>query len=145
MQMGQVTDVVGHDRAGRAALILAGEARLLVTPHEVVDDELAAALKQIQQACLPFWPGEDVFLDDLDHRQGAAGSIERVFRAAGFLLLGKQVFAGGQPLIWCCDLRKVHLFLLCRGGPTARAVVHGRGDLVSGQGRTAAPVQPGVV
>src|ERR1700726_3746961 len=109
MQMGQVTDAVRQERAGRAALILAGEARRRATPHEVIDDELAAPVEQVEQARRTIRPGEDVVLLDLDHRQGAATGVERVFRPAGFLLLGQQVLTCGQPLISWYDSRAIRL------------------------------------
>src|SRR5215469_3239639 len=99
MQVRKVADIVCYDRTSGAALILAGEARLGMAPHEVVHDQLAALLEQIKETRLPIGPGERVFLVDLDHRQGAAGGIENVFRVACLLLLSEQMLAGGQPLI----------------------------------------------
>jgi hypothetical protein len=45
MQVGQVTDAIDKERAGRTALILVGEPGLGVPPHEVVGDELSAPVE----------------------------------------------------------------------------------------------------
>ena len=64
-----------QERAARAALVPAR------VEHEVVDDELAAALEQVEQARLAVRALEDVVLVDLDHRQ-LAGARRRARRAA---------------------------------------------------------------
>jgi hypothetical protein len=73
MQVGQVADAVGQERAGRAALIFAGEPGLGVPPHEVMGDELPAPVEQVGQAHLPARAGEGVVLGDLGHRQRERG------------------------------------------------------------------------
>src|SRR5450755_764019 len=97
MQVSRVAHVVRHERAGRAALILVGEARLRMAPHEVVDDELTPPVEQVGQARLSARPREDVLLADLDGGQGAATDVDRVFRPDGFLFPGKQFLTGYQP------------------------------------------------
>jgi len=50
MQVGQVTDAIDQERAGRAALILARETGLLVPPYEVIGDPLPATVEKSGQA-----------------------------------------------------------------------------------------------
>src|SRR6266536_466927 len=66
-----MADLVDERRAARARQIP------VVEPHQVVDDQLTAALEEIEQARLPFRPIEDVLLLDLDHRRRSALSASR--------------------------------------------------------------------
>jgi hypothetical protein len=88
-----VTDAVGQERAGFAALV---PVRI---EHEVVDQQLTTALEQAGQASLAVRAPEEVFLVNLDHRQLAPLGIERVSLTGEFLLLRQQLPASGQPLI----------------------------------------------
>src|SRR5690242_3317881 len=81
--------------------------------HEVVDDQLLAAVKEIEQADLAVRAIEDVLLVNPDHRQSAAFRIEPVSRVGSFLLFKKQVVARDKPLIACNNSRRVHPSLLC--------------------------------
>ena len=65
--------------------------------HEVVDQQLAAVLEEVEQADRAFLPLEHVLLVDLDHRQPAPLGVHRV-PLPGELLLGlQQPQAGGEP------------------------------------------------
>jgi hypothetical protein len=88
-----VTDAVGQERAGFAALVP------VRVEHEVVDQQLTTALEQVGQAGLAVRAAEDVFLVNLDHRQLAPLGVQRVSLTGEFLLLRQQIPAGGQPLI----------------------------------------------
>jgi hypothetical protein len=69
VQVGQVADVVGQERAGRTALIP------VRVEHEMVDQQLTPALEQIQEAGLAIPALEQVLLADLGHRQLAPLSV----------------------------------------------------------------------
>ena len=95
-------DLVGPRRAARAALLPVG------AEHEVVDDQLPAALEQVGQPDLALRAGEAVVLGHLDHRQPAALGAQRVAAAGQLLLLLEQRRAGGEPLVPGHDLWKAH-------------------------------------
>jgi hypothetical protein len=80
--------------------------------HEVVNDELPAAVEEVEQAGLSVWAFEDVLLLDPDDRQPAALGCQGIEGASGFLLLHQQAPAGGLPLGFGHDGRKRHPFLL---------------------------------
>jgi hypothetical protein len=71
-----------------------------VPPHEVVGDQLLAALKQPSEVYRPLRARELVVLDHLGHRQFAARGVHSVLCLGDLLLLGEQLLARGQPLIW---------------------------------------------
>src|SRR6185295_5699685 len=83
MRQGAI-DMVGLERAADTALALVG------APHEMLDDELAAAVEEIGKRNLSFRRIEDVILLDLDPRQGEPRLVELIAPAREFLLLGKQ-------------------------------------------------------
>jgi hypothetical protein len=56
------------------------------TEHEVVDDELAAPVEQIEQTRRPSGAFEDVIRVDLDHGEFAASRTDRVLHMSGFPL-----------------------------------------------------------
>jgi len=91
--VGEVSDVVGQERAGPAAFIPAR------VEHEVVDQQLAAVVEQVQQAGLAVPALEHVLLVHLDHRQPAPLGVQRVPLPGEFLLPSQQLPAGGEPLI----------------------------------------------
>jgi hypothetical protein len=78
----------------------------------VVDDELAASVKQIEQAQLSGRALEDILFFDLDSRQSAALSVQRVALTGEFLFPGEQLPAGDQPLVSRDYLRIIHFALL---------------------------------
>jgi hypothetical protein len=107
VQMGEVANVVNEQRtAGAARFRPALDAR---GEHKVVDDQLAAAIEQIEQGRLAVRALEDVLLLDPDHREPASLCGKRVARSGEFLLLGQQFLAGCKPLVWGHYLRKIPL------------------------------------
>ena len=101
-----MADIVDDHRAARAGI---GITRL---QHVVVDDELAAAVEQVEQAHLSVWPLEGVPLLDADHRQPPALGRQRVPGPSGLLLYDQQRRVGPLPLGWRHDMRKTHRALL---------------------------------
>ena len=93
VQVREVAEVVGHQRAARAALVPRR------VEHEVVHDELAAPVEEIEQGRLAGRAVEPVGLVDPHHRQPPAFRVHRVAVTRQFLLLRQQRLAGGQPLI----------------------------------------------
>jgi hypothetical protein len=89
VQVGEVADVVGEERAGRAALIP------VRVEHEVVDQQLATVLEQIQQAGRAVPALEPVLLADLGHRQPAPLGAQRVALLGELLLPRQQLPARG--------------------------------------------------
>jgi hypothetical protein len=98
--------LVGARGAAGAALVPSG------VEHEVVEDELAAALEQVGQVHGAVGALEGVVLLHLDHGQVAALGAEGVAGAGQLLLLGQQVLASGQPLVAADDPGKAHRELL---------------------------------
>jgi len=68
-------------------------------PTPPADDELAAAVEEVEQTGLAVRALEDVVLVDLDHRQSAALRVERVASPGELLLLGQELLAGSQPFV----------------------------------------------
>src|SRR3954451_11533804 len=106
VEVREVGDLVGEGRAPGAAAL--GEARDAGLVEEAVDDELAAPVEQVEQACRAVRALEAVVLVDRHARHAAALGGERVARPGQLLLLGEQVGAGGLPLLRGHDGRQVH-------------------------------------
>jgi hypothetical protein len=85
--------VVDLERAADAAILLAGR------QHEVLDDELAAALEQFGERPLAVRRVEDVSLFDFDPRQVAAFGAEPVALPGQFFFLGEQRLACLDPFV----------------------------------------------
>jgi hypothetical protein len=79
-----VADVVGQERAGRAAHIP------VRVEHEVVDQQLAPLLEQLRQGGHAAAALEQVRLADLGHRQAAPLSVQRVALAGELLSLASS-------------------------------------------------------
>ncbi len=94
MQVGEVADVVDDHAAARAGVIVA---RL---QHVVIDDELAAAVEQVEQARLAVRALEHILLLDPDRRQPPALGCQSVSGPGGLLLLDEQGRVGDLPLGW---------------------------------------------
>jgi hypothetical protein len=106
VEKGKVADVVDDHRTAVAA-----RRRPAVNSggkHEVVQDELASAIEEIQQARLAVRAVEDVVLVDLNHGQPTALGGQGVTRPGGLLFPGEQVLADCLPLGWRNDRRKIH-------------------------------------
>jgi hypothetical protein len=85
--------------------------------HELVDGQLLAAFKQVDQRLRAVWRLEHVAVGELDHGKPAARS-ERVQRPGGFLLRLEQLIACLLPLLGRHDLRFCHVL-----GPPVIAVL----------------------
>jgi hypothetical protein len=70
-----------------------------VIKHEVLHDQLAAAIEKVRQRGPTLWAVEQVFRVDLDHWQPAAISTEGLSLPSVVLLLGEQRLASDQPLL----------------------------------------------
>src|SRR5205823_3356786 len=90
-------EVVRPERADRTALLP------VRAEHEVIDEQLAAAVEEISQRLLAVWALEDVLL--LDRLPGKALSLLRqlVACACELLLLGEQLLARLEPLVVADD------------------------------------------
>jgi hypothetical protein len=93
VQVGEIAVLVNPARAARAAVVPGR------VEHEVIDDQLAPPLEEVEQARLAVGALEDVVLFDLDHRQPPTLGVQRVPRPGGRLLLGEQLLASDQPLV----------------------------------------------
>lgn len=96
-------DVVDNERATGASF---GPARLI---HEVINDQLAAAVKQAGKADRSLGALEHVFGIDFDPRQFAAGGANGIAGFGEFFLLLEERISGLDPLGLVYD------FMLCRG------------------------------
>ena len=85
--------VVGHVGAARAALLPARR------EHEVLHDELAAAVEQIGERLPAVGPIEDVRLVDADPGQLPAQLRDLVAAPRQVLLGGEQIAPRFQPLV----------------------------------------------
>lgn len=87
-----MSDVVRVPGTARAALLPGG------AEHEVIEDELAATVEEIDQADRAMFSLECVGLVDLHHRQAATFGGERIAGSGGRFLLDQKGVAGGLPL-----------------------------------------------
>ncbi|MNO83028.1 hypothetical protein D3C76_743180 [compost metagenome] len=114
-------DVVGQERATRAALIPA------FSEHEMVNDQLAAATKQVGEFQFAVGTLEVVVLVDFYPGQGAAFGAESVAFPGEGLFVGQMLLAGGEPVFPGHDrvILNVHRAFSCvrRGGDLHSLVV----------------------
>src|SRR3954463_1172685 len=104
--MREMTDLVCEAGAARTADVL------VVQPHEVVHEQLAAPLEQVGQRELrSAWAVEDVRLFDLHHGEPPPLGVQRVALAREALLLLERLFARGEPLLAGDDLGEVRVHL----------------------------------
>jgi hypothetical protein len=80
----------------------------------VADDQLVAALEEVEQAHLAVGALEAIVLVHRHHGQAPAGGGQLVTRAGERLLAGKKLRAGGDPGIVAGDLWQAHEVLLSR-------------------------------
>src|SRR5262249_30389231 len=92
VQVGEMAEVVGEERAARAARLPAR------VEHEVVDDELLASLEQIEQPSQAAPALERKVLVDPHHREPTTLGIQRVPLTGELLLLREQRLPRIQPL-----------------------------------------------
>src|SRR5882762_3062554 len=67
--------------------------------HEVIDDELGFAAKEIGERLFSVGAIEDVVLFDFDPREFAALGAEGITLASELLFGGQKLFASGEPLV----------------------------------------------
>src|SRR5205814_3224019 len=86
------------------------------TEHEMINNQLAAALEQIGQSLFSLWAIKDIFLLDLDHWELAPCGTKRVALASELLFPRQQILPRDQPLSFRYDFRLFvcyfHFFLL---------------------------------
>src|SRR5690349_7476092 len=87
------SDMVALERAADAALLLSRR------QHEMLDDQLAAAVEQIGQGRLSGRRVERVGLVDLDPRQRAPLGAQAVAQSRHLLFLGEERGAGLEPFV----------------------------------------------
>ena len=97
VQVGQVPDLVGAERATAAAAL--GPTAHPWLEEEAVDDQLAPALEQVEQAHPPLGSLEGVVLAHGLARHPPAFGGERIAGAGQLLLLDQQLLAGGVPFL----------------------------------------------
>src|SRR6266536_5373237 len=90
-------EVVGPERADRAAGFVLG------IEHEVIDDQLAAAVEELGQCLLAFGSVEDILLLDRLPGQRLPLSGQLVTRASELLLLREQLLARRKPVVVADD------------------------------------------
>src|SRR5205823_4167816 len=88
-----VVEVVGPERTVRAARLP------LRQEHEVIDDELTAAVEEIGQRLLSVRAVEKVVLLHTLPRQLAAAAAQLIALPREFLFLRQQLLARGDPLV----------------------------------------------
>src|SRR6266849_5064251 len=102
-------DLVGNQRAAWAAGV--GPALSRRCKHEVIDDELAASLEQIEQSDFALRALEDIVLFDLDHRLPAPFGRQRIALTRGSLFFCEQLLMSSLPLFLRNNPRKRLLVL----------------------------------
>src|SRR5262249_33296893 len=116
--MSQVGDLIGTQRAPAASMI--GPAEDTGLEEGAIDNELTAALEQIEQANPTVWPVELVLLLDGHPRHPSALGGQRIASAGQLLLHNKQLLARSFPLLrrndrrrvlWERSSRVIHVFL----------------------------------
>src|SRR5205814_10306456 len=73
------------------------------TNHEMINNQLAAALEQISQRLFSVWAIKHIFLLVLDHREFAPSGTKRVALARELLFPRQQILPSDQPLTFRYD------------------------------------------
>ena len=102
IEVDRIRHVVYGEGATRTALVD------VVQPHEVVHDQLAAALEQIDQSSGAIGALEHVVLIDQHCRQPATLLCQRCQLPARRLFLDQEIQSRGQPLLPGGDVRGFH-------------------------------------
>ena len=95
--MGQMRDLVGPERAAAAGVI--GPAEHTGIEEGAINDQLLAALEQIEQAELALGPAELVSLLHRHPRHASALGRQGITGAGEGLLLHKKLLPRGLPLL----------------------------------------------
>src|SRR5271165_3860729 len=98
IQMGQLGDLVRAQGAAAASVL--GPPEHPRFEEGAIDDQLAAALEQIEQAYLALGSVEFVLLLDGNPRHPPTLGGQRVTGAGQFLLFHEQLLARSLPLLW---------------------------------------------
>src|SRR6185503_10351642 len=104
--MGRVRDLVGHE--GAAAARVFGPAVHAGLAEGAVDDQLTAAVEQVEQAGLALRAVELIRLLHSQPRHSAALSGQSVTGVGQGLLFHEELLARGLPLLWRHDRGWVH-------------------------------------
>src|SRR5882757_9795883 len=104
--MGQVGDLIGAQGAAAAGVL--GPAEHPGLEEGAIDDQLGAALEQVEQANLALGSLEFIRLLDGHPRHPPAFGGQRVTGAHRGLLLHQQLLARSRPLLWRHDRRCIH-------------------------------------
>src|SRR6478672_11752679 len=107
--MGQVGDLVSHEGAAAAGVL--GPAEHPGLEEGAIDDQLPAALEQVEQANLTLGPVELVLLLDRHPRHPSTLGGQRITGAGQVLLLDNELLPRSLPLLfrhdWWCLHRNV--------------------------------------
>src|SRR5437868_2378554 len=105
--MGDVCHLVGHHRAADARMF--GPAFHAGLEEGAVNDQLTAAIEQVEQARLPLGPVELVLLLHRQPRHSPTLGGQRVTGAGQLLLFHQQFLARSLPLLRRDDSRTIGL------------------------------------
>src|SRR5262245_34726048 len=108
MQVGRVGELIDDHRASVAADLL------IRSEHEVVDEELPAALEEVEKRGISVRSLEPVGLLDQRHRLAAALRGEGVALPRQRLLLREDPFVRCLPLLLWHHVREIHPSLLSK-------------------------------
>src|SRR3954451_8020062 len=102
----------GLELVAQAGAARTGPDRVVGAVHDVVGEQLRAAVEQLAQGLLALLGVEDVFLLDGHPRQLAPllGDLARELRVLGLGL--RQLLASGLPFLSCPDLVSGHCVVL---------------------------------
>src|SRR2546430_17527845 len=103
--MGQVGDLIGAQGAAAAGVL--GPAEHSGLEEGAVDDQLPAALENVEQANLTFGPVELVLLPDRHPRYPSTLGGQRITGAGQGLLLHEELLVRSLPLLLRHDRRWV--------------------------------------
>src|SRR3954453_3338923 len=99
--MDKVGDLVGPERTADAGMLRPAVHSGL--EEGAVDDQLTAALEEVEQARFALWAFEHISLFHRDPRHPPALGGQRVTGAGHLLLLDEKFLARGFPLLWRYD------------------------------------------
>src|SRR5215472_4857481 len=106
VQMGEVRDLIGTERAAAAGVL--GPAEHARLKESAVDDQLTTAFEQVEQAHLTLGPVELVRLLHRHPRHAPTLGGQRITRASQGLLLHEETLARNLPFLLRHDWRCVH-------------------------------------
>src|SRR5207244_10867935 len=97
VEMGGVSDLIGHHRAANAGMF--GPAVYARFEEGAVDDQLTAAVEQVEQARLTFGPVELIFRLNGHPRHLPTFGSQRVTGASQLFLPHEKLLSGNLPLL----------------------------------------------